>query len=417
MIDAWIAQKVHGFRLFLMKKLPLLFLFLLLGLLTACNIPERETQQPTREPEKIQLIPTFTPLPTDTPAPTNTPLPTATLNPSSFGPTDFPSDVNPLTGKRVEDPQLLERSPLAVKVQIFPRGQRPPWGVTLADIVYDFYQNNGLTRFHAIFLGNDALQVGPIRSARLFDGELVEMYESIFAFGGADRRILTKLLNAPYADRLILEGYSQCPPMCRVDPNGLNYLMTNTHDLSEYATQQGISNGRQNLDGMTFNSITPAGGEPINKVIIRFSISSYNSWDYDVETGMYLRFQDTHESPDIPTQGYEALIDPLTGEQIAADNIVIVLAPNEFTPGSKPGKSEIVEITLSGSGQAFAFRDGQKFDVIWNRPEDSSVLFLTYPDGSPFPFKPGNTYFEMIGQSSKIDIPGDGTINYHFSIP
>ena len=400
-----------------MKKLPLLFSVILLVLLSACNIPEQETQQPTRTPEQIKLIPTFTSIPTDTPTPTNTPLPTETISESSFGPTDFPVDVNPLTGKRVDNPQLLERSPLAVKVQIFPRGQRPPWGVTLADIIYDFYQNNGLTRFHAIFLGNDALQVGPIRSARLFDGQLVDMYKSIFAFGGADRRILTQLLNAPYADRLIFEGYSQCPPMCRVDPNGLNYLMTNTEDLSEYASQQGISNGRQNLDGMTFNTITPASGEPLNKVIIRFSISSYNSWEYDVGTGRYLRFQDTHESPDIPTQGYEALIDPLTGEQIAADNVVILTAPHKFTPGSKPGKSEIVVITLSGSGQATAFRDGQVFDVVWHRPENDSVVFLTFPDGSPFSFKPGNTWFEVIGETSKIDIPGDGTINYQFSIP
>ena len=114
---------------------------------------------------------------------------------------------------------------------------------------------------------------------------------------------------------------------------------------------------------------------------------------------------------------YEALIDPLTGDQIAADNVVVLLASNKFTPGSKPGKSEIVEITLSGSGQAFAFRDGQIFDVMWHRPEDNSVLFLTFPDGSPFSFKPGNTWFEVIGQSSKIEIPGDGSINYHFSIP
>jgi hypothetical protein len=205
--------------------------------------------------------------------------------------------------------------------------------------------------------------------------------------------------------------------MCRVDPNGFNYLMTNTQDLSEFATQQGISNGRQNLDGMTFDSSTPAGGIPITRAIIRFSISSYNRWDYDAANGRYLRFQDIHESPDIPTQGYEAIIDPLTGVHIAADNVVVLLAPNKFILGSKPGKTEIVEVNLTGSGQAFAFRDGQKFDVQWHRPEDNSVLFLTYPDGSPYPFKPGNTWFEVMGQSSTIDIPDDGTVNFQFSIP
>ena len=146
---------------------------------------------------------------------TDTPLPTPTLEPpptvefTNYGPVNFPADVNPLTGLKVANPSLLERYPLAVKVQIFPRGQRPAWGISMADIVYDYYQNNGLTRFHAIFLGNDAAQVGPIRSARLLDGHLVNMYKSIFAFGSADRRILNRIFSNQYSNRLVLEGYSK----------------------------------------------------------------------------------------------------------------------------------------------------------------------------------------------------------------
>lgn len=417
MIVAWMARKNQAICEENYMKILLRSTFFILLLLTACNLPAENEGQATQVVEPI--IPTLvsSSTPTVTPAPTATPSPPPTQDQSVYGPTNFPPDVNPLTGLRVADPELLERRPMAVKVQIFPRGQRPPWGISSADIVYDYYQNNGLTRFHAIFLGTDSPQVGPIRSARLFDGELSEMYKSILAFGGADSRILTKLFNSPISNQLILEGNSNCPPLCRVDPNGFNYLMTNTQHLSEYAEQQGISNTRQNLDGMTFNSSSPAGGQPQNPIVVRFSISSYNRWDYEIGTGRYLRSQDIHESPDIATQGYAPLIDQLTGTQIATDNVVMILAPNQFTPGSKPGKSEIVDIQLEGSGQAFAFRDGYKFDVQWHRPESSSILFLTMADGSPYPFKPGTTWFEVVGQSSTVDMPGDGSINFQFSIP
>ena len=129
------------------------------------------------------------------------------------------------------------------------------------------------------------------------------------------------------------------------------------------------------------------------------------------------RSQDAHESPDAATQGYAPLIDQLTGTQVAADNVVILLASNNLAPGSKIGKSEIVDINLSGTGPAYAFRDGQKFDVQWNRPENTSVLFLTFPDGTSYPFKPGNTWYQVIGQSSTMEIPGDGTVRYQYGLP
>ena len=160
------------------------------------------SQTPTASPLPPSETPTPSPVPSATPTVTPTPLPV------SSGPGNYPPGVNPLTGLPVADPALLERRPVAVKVQIFPRGQRPPWGISLADIVYDYYQNQGLTRFNAIFYGDDAQQVGPVRSARYFDDNILRMYKAIFAFGGADRRVLDRLFSADYYERLVVEGSS-----------------------------------------------------------------------------------------------------------------------------------------------------------------------------------------------------------------
>ncbi len=395
-----------------------LVILVALSLLSACSPGNiQPTAAPTiEEPVIVPTdVPTATTAPTDTPVPTEIPTATETLAPLTYGPDNFPPDVNPLTGLKVSDPANLERRPVSVKIQIFPRGQRPPWGASLADIVYDYYQNNGMTRFHAIFYGNNAEQVGPIRSGRLFDGDVVSMYSSILAFGGADSRILNRYFNSDYGNRLVFEGTGNCPPMCRIDPNGQNLLVANTAELSSYISNKGIDNGRQNLNGMSFNSIIPAGGQPVNQVLVRFSISAYNRWDYDVTSGRYLRFQDAQEAGDYASEVYTPLTDQLTGQQIAADNIVIMALPHRFT--FKSGNSEIVDIDLGTDGMAYAIRDGFIYEVRWNRPSKSSVLYLTYPDGTPYTFKPGNTWYQIIGESSKVEMLENNTWRFTFSIP
>jgi hypothetical protein len=409
-----------------MRKLTVLFIITLI-LLTACSpvvgpAPLQETSTVELIIPSPTIVPdTATPSPipaTETPEPTPTEEATATATPlpKDYGPDNFPDDVNPLTGEVVDDPDLLDRRPLAVKIQTFPRGQRPDWGVTLADIVYDYYQNSGLTRLYAIFYGKDAEKAGPIRSGRLLDVILTEMYESIFAFGGADRRILARLASTEIADQLVMEGSSNCPPMCREEPNTYNYLVTNTEQLSEYATSQGVENGRQTLDGMSFQLAPPSGGEPGTQVTTRYSISAYNRWEYDDSTGRYLRFQDTQEADTEQDEEFEPFTDRLNNEQVSSANVVILLVPTEDIIPSQ--STEIINIKLTGKGTAYAFRDGQVYKVTWNAEPDK-VLYLTNPDGSPFPFKQGNTWFEVTGQNSIVNDENkdQGEWRFEFRIP
>jgi hypothetical protein len=365
------------------------------------------SQTPTASPLPPTETPTPSPVPSATPTITPTPLP------QSVGPGNFPSGVNPLTGLPVADPALLERRPVSVKVQIFPRGQRPPWGISLADIVYDYYQNNGLTRFNAIFYGNDAQQVGPVRSARYFDDNILRMYKAIFAFGGADRRVLDRLFSADYYDRLVVEGSSSCPALCRIDPSGFNFLVANTQELGKLVAGKGVDNSHQNLDGMSFQYLPPPGGVPAQQIYNRYSISAYNRWDYDPATGRYLRFQDVQEDNTGKDEAYEPLTDRSTGAQVAADNVVVLFATHNPDEGSKTR----IDINLAGSGQAVAFRDGQRYDVLWNRPTLDSVLYLTNPDGTPFPFKQGSTWFQVMGQYTKVAEPSPGVWRFENRLP
>lgn len=362
--------------------------------MTAIKEDPISTIQPSPTPSPTPIPPTETPLATVT----TVPSPTLTPTPEDYGPVDFPEDVNPLTGNRV-DAKLLDRRPVAFKIQIFPRGQRPTFDVRKADIVYDYYQNDGLTRFHAIFYANDSEQVGPIRSARKLDRTLVEMYESIFVFGGADRRVFNHLLYSESSDRLVLEGPSN-PSMWRIEPNSYNYLVADTTAVRTYAEEKNVDNSRQELDGMSFQFEPPESDKIATQVDVYYSISAYTRWIYDPDTGTYQRWQDDKEAPE---EQYDKFYDYDTEqqveEQVTADNVVVLFVEHVFT---RAGNSEIVDIQLKGEGQAFAFRDGQAYDdLTWISEPDQSVLNLTDPEGNPYPFKHGTTWFQVIDINSK----------------
>jgi hypothetical protein len=291
--------------------------------------------------------------------------------------------------------------------------------LSLADIVYDYYHNGGYSRFHAIFYGNNANLVGPIRSGRMLDYELVHMYQSILAYGSADALINQRFFNSDFSDRLILEGNpSPCPPtatdpMCRFEPATYDLLLGDTAMMTAYATSHGVSNGRQNLDGMTFNPAIQANSLAGNQVYVRYSGDNYTRWDYDPTAGKYLRFQDnTFDTGQ--GEEYTPLTDRLNKQQISASNVVVLLVRHEFY---QQPPNEIIDILLSGTGTAYAFRDGQMYQLVWNRPNINSVLYLTYPDGTTFAFKPGTTWFQVVGISTQATQENTGAWRFNFLMP
>jgi hypothetical protein len=329
-----------------------------------------------------------------------------------FGPSNFPVNIDPLTGVLV-DPSILDRRPMIIKVANLPRFYRPQWGLSKADQVFEYYIEEGTTRFAAVFLGQDASLVGPIRSGRFFDNHLINMYKANFAFGSADYRVRDLLYNKPYADRLVIESF--CPPMCRIEPDSLNYLMTNTIDLTTYINKLNVAGGnkRQNLDGFLFKLQAPAGGEPAAQLFVRYSSAIYNRWDYDPEKRKYFRFSDVENDFESgQNEVYQQLTDRLTGEPISADNVVVMVIPHEYILRSP----EIVDIIASGRGKAYLFRDGRKFDLRWYRNAKDQLFTLVDKDEKPFPLKPGNTWFEVVGTSTILENAGKGW-RFTFNIP
>lgn len=404
-------------------SLVLIFLGLLLagcsGIEWAPRAYAMSTPFDTDIPTATQILPTLTSTPTTVVfemKPTSTPLPSATPPPIKigFGPQDFPTGIDPLTGMPVADVNLLNRRAMAIKVTNFPRSVRPQWGLSQADNVYEYYLENLITRFIGVFYGKDASRVGPVRSGRFFDENIVRMYKSILVFAYADDRVIDPWMESDLKKFLVIERPDNCPPLCRIGSKyNYNTLYANTQQLSQYITDRGTNNDPQNLTGLRFEQDAPAIKLPGNRASIYYSFVSYNHWDYDPSTGRYRRFQEAED--DQGQESYKPLEDSLTGEQIQADNVVVLLIPHEYYVHTKT--TEMVKMNFMGEGKAFAFRDGNMYPIQWRRDTQELLLSLEYPGGEPYPLKMGNTWFEVIGESSEISQQSGDGWRFVFHIP
>jgi hypothetical protein len=372
----------------------------------------RKTERPIATAARFELRPSSTPPPPATLASIDL------LNGSGpgYGPEVYPAGVNPLTGLEVADRSRLERRPMVIKITNFPRSVRPQWGLNAADHVYEYYLEDELTRFIGVFYGNDAGRVGPIRSARPFDEQIVRAYKAIFAFGYADDRVIDLWKDSDLKPFLVIEHPDNCPPMCRIGPeNAYNTLFTDTAQLSQYITDKGVSNGRQRLEGLRFEerSWLAAGGGVAERVEIRFTPMSYSYWEYDPAAKRYLRWQDADRAA-AGDETYAPLVDSLDEQQVGADNLVILFPPlGKFFESNS---TEIYDIELIGSGKAYALRDSRIFEIEWRRKTPQDILGLYFSNGVPYPLKPGNTWFEVLNDGTTHEVDGT-TWRFQFSPP
>lgn len=116
--------------------------------IASCNA---QTETTASAPDHTQTSP---PIP-GTAAPSLTPTPQKFSTPAVYGPDreNFPSNINPLSGREVEDPNLLATPALALSISHFPAGARPQAGLSSAPWVFEFYITEGATRFLAVFYG------------------------------------------------------------------------------------------------------------------------------------------------------------------------------------------------------------------------------------------------------------------------
>jgi hypothetical protein len=332
--------------------------------------------------------------------PSSTPEPTATSGP-----------LNPLTGLQVDDAGLLNRNPVMIKVSNYPRTGRPHAGLSSADIVFDYYIGEMFNRFLAIFYGNNASQVGPIRSGRLVDAQLADMFHGILVYGNADERVDT-ILNEKLGERAIPSKFAPCPPVCGADTYSVTGVFADSEGVTELSENNGILQENPGLKFASFTETPPEGGQPGEELLVQYSEINKGEWFYDPSVGKYLRWiEDGNEGEPLTMI---PLVDRNNGEQIAFSNVIVL-----FTYYIEYNRT-LHNIDLwnnQGPRKALFFRDGLAYGGTWHVPDVTQPFEFHKPDGEPMPLKPGNSWIILAGISSNITIPQTGRFELFFFSP
>jgi hypothetical protein len=303
---------------------------------------------------------------------------------------DFGDNRNPLTGELVDDPEVLLRRPLAVKISNAPPSfVRPQSGLNDADIIYEHTAEGSITRFTAIFYDTAPEKIGPIRSARLLDLELPAMYDAALAFSGASVGVNRRLNASDFQERIIYSAESgyfrsgEDKPFEHTlygDPNGFWEALE--------ARDQNVPPTFNTFNA--FSTETPTGGQPGGYAAIDYQWEVVE-WRYDAENGRYWRWADD-----------QPVLDANTDEQVNVANVIII-APFHVEDGTICEEIRenacahlSVQIQIWGSGSGLLLRDGQQFAVNWHREGRNDMLTFTDSSSNPFPLQIGNSWVQLV---------------------
>lgn len=308
-----------------------------------------------------------------------------------IGPDSFPAGINPLTGLPVDDPAVLDRRPVMVKVVNAPAEARPQWGLPQADIVWEVLLAGGVTRFAVVFLSQSPERVGPVRSLRLVDFELARMYRALVATSGMSVGTGEVLKDDGLMYYRTIASSGHCPALCRDETldRPLEYtLFANLPALREYAEELGRDTEPEPITGLAFSADVPGGGQPVESLEVRYRNTHVN-WTYDPAAGVWLRAHDG-----------EPHLDATTGEQLVADNVIVVEEEHVIQPYVIEEYWGYANWAYSanfiGGGRAVLLRDGQYFEGEWRRESRSDGLYFVDGAGAVLPLKPGRTYFNLV---------------------
>ena len=255
----------------------------------------------------------------------------------------------------------------------------PQIGVESADVVYVEQVEGGLTRLAAIYTSKLPPLIGPIRSARISDIELLAQFGRVgFAYSGAQSKMRPVIAAANLEN---LSAERNPPSIYGKDPDrpGPVDMILKPDLLLERAN----ANPKIRIETATA-SVFPFGDAPKGETNTAVAKVKWPSAKYE------LRWDSTNEKWLIYFNEKPNMA--ANGEHLYADTAIIQIV--SITPsiyGDKFGEITPFSKT-TGSGKAVMLRDGFSYQISWQRNLETDVTTWMSEDGGVANFKPGRTW-------------------------
>ena len=271
--------------------------------------------------------------------------------------------LSPFTGEPVTSAGPV----LAVKIDNLAPA-RPQTGLTDADIIYVLPVEGGLSRILAVFSSHFPPVIGPVRSAREDDLELLAQFgRPAFAYSGAQPHLLPVVERAGIVDLYAgrVGGYFRDPR--RVAPHNLY-----AHTQQLLAEAPGATKAHD--IGFRFGP-APAGGRPAASFTVSYQAASF-TFRWSAAGGRWLISMDGR-----PAAAAE-------GGQLGAPTVIIqytTVRTSRFREqGVRPPYAQ-----STGTGTGVVLRGGDTYAIRWSRPDASEGTTFTTTTGQPMTFAPG----------------------------
>jgi hypothetical protein len=303
---------------------------------------------------------------------------------SGGGTKSGPSGTNPLTGtgSRPSGPVV------GVKVDDT-GGARPQAGLDAADVVYVEPAEGGLTRLLAVYASRRPQTVGPTRSVRGNDPELLAQYGPVaLAFSGGAANELRVFERSPLVDASV----DAHPDAYRRDP-GRPVPYNLFVNLDKVSGQVRDAAGVRDVGFRWSAKDSQIDGAPAANRMSVLSGSTRLTFRWDASGGRWVR--ETGGRTDVGTDG----------QPVATRNVLVQFC--RVTPDlgdiDQAGNPAPYAHTV-GSGRAVLFRDGHEVDGRWTRDKSGDATRYTDTKGKELLLHPGGVWVLLVPTDSPLQV-------------
>lgn len=302
--------------------------------------------------------PTATPQP---PLPTSTPTPTVVLTPLRGTP---------------QDATNATRAALSAKIDNH-EGARPQIGLERTDLVFEELVEGGLTRYVAIWQSDLPDVIGPVRSIRPMDPDIITPFGGIVAYSGGQEKFIammeaTPVVNARFDD-------DETGLFSRIDEKEAPHnVVLKAPDLLALHPELAPPVQQFTYAKTPAEASAVVAGTPTGTINSRFSDDRWPSWNWDAASSAYLRSQEG-----------EADLDG-SGAQLKATNVLVLRVGIDDTYG------EVPKTIMLGSGEAWVSTGGKTVHATWSKDAAGSLIRLVADNGALITLAAGNSWIELV---------------------